>query len=252
MAKNTKHSERERYRYGLCLNDECERCKAKEIQKIPMRKDFICQNPNCGKELRECPPPKKSSKLYVYIFAGILGVGVACCVIFLLPNSSVETKKVAAEKAVTSLPENGEVGSSVKSDTVVVHDTVVKNNSITTSENVSTKTVVSTTSSTPHSSSAITQPKLTNNNSSTIRLSYGSYSGATKSGFPHGQGKLTYSRSRQINRNDIKGRIAHSGDYVIGEFFNGFVVYGKHYDASGNLLESLNFGIGSESSYEEK
>jgi hypothetical protein len=30
------------------------------------------------------------------------------------------------------------------------------------------------------------------------------------------------------------------------------VVYGKHYDSEGNLLESLNFGVGSESSYESK
>ena len=41
-------------------------------------------------------------------------------------------------------------------------------------------------------------------------------------------------------------------DYVIGEFFNGYVVYGKLYDSNGNLLGSLNFGVSNEDSYESK
>lgn len=39
------------FRYGQCLNDGCSKCKSKEIQEIPARKDFVCQE--CGKELRE-------------------------------------------------------------------------------------------------------------------------------------------------------------------------------------------------------
>lgn len=85
-----------------------------------------------------------------------------------------------------------------------------------------------------------------------LRLSYGNYSGSTKNGYAHGQGRLTYTTTRVINRNDPKGRTAQPGDYVIGEFFNGFVVYGKHYSAAGELLESLTFGVGSESSYDSK
>ena len=85
-----------------------------------------------------------------------------------------------------------------------------------------------------------------------LRLSYGTYVGDIKNGYPHGQGRLTYSTARQINRNDVKGRTANAGDYVIGEFFNGFVVYGKLYNSKGELLGSLNFGVGPESNYESK
>ena len=51
----------ERFKYGICLNDECPLCKEKKIQQIPMRKDLICSNPECAKPLRECPPPKSGT-----------------------------------------------------------------------------------------------------------------------------------------------------------------------------------------------
>lgn len=51
----------ERFKYGICLNDECPLCKEKKIQQIPMRKDLICTNPDCAKPLRECPPPKSGT-----------------------------------------------------------------------------------------------------------------------------------------------------------------------------------------------
>lgn len=246
MARDIKRSDRERFKYGFCLNDECEKCKSKEIQKIPMRKDFVCQNPECGKELRECAPPKKSSKIPVYI-AGIVAAIVivgGCIYAFSSGNneSSVETT-IDTISQTEVLPDT-----TIKSDTVVVHDTIVKNNTITTSEKVSTKTVVSTT--TP-SNNTVTQTKPESSNGK-LHLSYGTYTGSIKNGYPHGQGRLTYSTSRTINRNDMKGRTANAGDYVIGEFHNGFVVYGKHYDSAGNLVESLNFGVGSESSYDSK
>ena len=69
----TRNTDRIRYRYGICLNDNCEKCKSKEVQEIPARKDFVCQNPECGKPLRECPPPKKggNTKLFA-IIAGVV------------------------------------------------------------------------------------------------------------------------------------------------------------------------------------
>ena len=50
----------------------------------------------------------------------------------------------------------------------------------------------------------------------------------------------------------MKSREAKPGNYIIGEFHNGFVVYGKLYDSNGNLLSSLNFGVGNENSYDSK
>jgi hypothetical protein len=124
-------------------------------------------------------------------------------------------------------------------DTVKIERTVEKETTPTTQETTTTTTVTTKTTG-----------KTTG--SGTLKLSYGQYTGAIHNGYPHGQGRLTYTTTRQINRNDVKGRTANAGEYIIGEFFNGFVVYGKHYDAEGNLLGSLNFGVGSEDSYESK
>lgn len=68
-------SEHLRYRYGLCLNDTCSKCKSKEVQAIAARKEFVCAE--CGKNLRECPPPKTWWDKYgkMVIAGGVLVVG---------------------------------------------------------------------------------------------------------------------------------------------------------------------------------
>ena len=69
MATSSRSAER--FKYGICLNDECPMCKQKKVQQIPMRKDLVCQNPECGKPLRECPPPKKPG-LPIGLIIGII------------------------------------------------------------------------------------------------------------------------------------------------------------------------------------
>lgn len=76
-----------------------------------------------------------------------------------------------------------------------------------------------------------------------LKLSYGTYTGQIKGGYPNGQGRLVYSTSRQINRNDPKGRTANPGDAIQGVFVNGFFTIGKHFDSSGNLIENINVGV---------
>lgn len=240
MARETRRSGSERFKYGICLNDECPKCKEKEVQQIPMRKELVCSE--CGKELRECPPPKKGGKMPIYIGAGVLVaalIGGACVFAF---GDNEENKPAETSVDSTAVVEKVDTVPATKEVEVVkeeVEEPVAEEAPVTKSEPYAS---VVNKPATPASSPS----------SGTLRLSYGSYTGATKNGYPHGQGKLTYSTSRQINRNDMKGRTANAGDYVIGEFYNGFVVYGKHYDASGNLLESLTFGVGSEDSYDSK
>ena len=50
MASN--RSERVRNRYGICLNDSCSKCKGKEVQEIPARKDFVCADSRIAKLCR--------------------------------------------------------------------------------------------------------------------------------------------------------------------------------------------------------
>lgn len=91
MAKE-RRSEHLRYRYGICLNENCPMCKEKTVQQIAARKDFICTNPDCGKALRECPPPKKgiNKGLMAAIIAAVIAIIVAC--IFIFAGGSEEPK----------------------------------------------------------------------------------------------------------------------------------------------------------------
>ena len=211
MARDTKRSGNERLKYGICLNDECSKCKSKEVQSFPMRKELICTE--CGSELRECPPPKKKKISPVIIAAAVVAIVVVVLLIF-LPGASGTQGDGGGGEPVDTLIGNGGGTDGGK----------------------------------PGKDTLVPPPPPAGD----LKLSYGVYSGAVKNGYPHGQGKLTYTKARVIHRSDMKAREAQPGNYIIGEFHNGFVVYGKLYDASGNLLSSLNFGVGNESSYESK
>jgi hypothetical protein len=235
-------------KYGVCLNSGC--TQYKQIQEI-VHGEMEC--PECKKKLSPCAPPKKkkSKNLPMIIGGAVLLIAIiaGCILVFSGGDEPSEVLPAPADStAAKAVQPAKDTVTTVKTDTVVVRDTIVKDNTTTISEKTSTKTIVNTTSkansSAPKAAAA--------SGSGTLRLSYGKYSGAIKNGYPHGQGRLTYSKSRVINRNDAKGRTADAGDYVIGEFYNGFVVYGKHYDSAGNLIGSLNFGVGSESSYDSK
>lgn len=232
------HNNQERNRYGVCRNDACSKSKDKEPQVIPTRKEFVCSE--CGRPLREVPRPKTTWEKYgAIIVVAIALVAIATGGYFIF---SCKDKEKVGSSTLTS------DNTSVDSSEVIVNDDPsqdIQNEA----EDVPTSTMDA-----PKEESKVVEPSRSAEQptSGSLKLSYGNYSGAVKGGYPHGQGRLTYTTSRQINRNDIKGRTANAGDYVIGEFYNGFVVYGKHYDSNGNLLESLNFGMGSEDSYESK
>lgn len=76
-----------------------------------------------------------------------------------------------------------------------------------------------------------------------VKLSYGIYTGKSKNGKPHGVGRLVYSKTMVINSHDPKKRMAQPGESVQGQFVNGEITIGKHFDANGNLIQSLNFGV---------
>lgn len=230
-------SNQERNRYGVCRNDSCSKSKDKEPQVIPSRKEFVCSE--CGRPLREVPRPKSTWEKYgvlVIVFVTLVIVGIGGYLMF------SGRDKISSESSAVST-DNG-----VRNSTVPI----AENASPQDSQNISEEAIASSVEPREKENGTAITNESRESPSGSLKLSYGQYSGDIKGGYPHGQGRLTYTTSRQINRNDIKGRTANAGDYVIGEFYNGFVVYGKHYDSKGNLLESLNFGIGSEDSYETK
>lgn len=86
MASDSRRSERERFKYGICLNDECQCCKDKKVQQILMRKEFVCEE--CGQELRECPPQKKTNKTPLIVGAAMIAVALIGGGVFFTSNSS--------------------------------------------------------------------------------------------------------------------------------------------------------------------
>ena len=233
MSRDSKRSTNERLKYGICLNDECSMCKSKEIQSVPMRKDLLCSE--CGKELRECPPPKKKGKSPIILVASIVVLAVVAGLFFILEgNENAVEENVIVETPIVEEIVVAEYVTNTEQDIIAADTSCIEEVS---KPMTSTKPVV--------------EPQKTTGNGN-LTLSYGKYSGAIKNGYPHGQGKLIYTRSRVINRHDMKSREAQPDNYVIGEFHNGFVVYGKLYDTNGNLLSSLNFGVSNEDSYDSK
>lgn len=98
MSSNS--SNRERLKYGVCLNEECSKAKAKEVQAISMRKELVCSE--CGKPLRECPPPKSKGNAgkYIGIAAGVLAVlgGGGYGAYYLLNKEAAEETEVVETK----------------------------------------------------------------------------------------------------------------------------------------------------------
>lgn len=218
-------SEHLRYRYGICLNDNCQKCKNKEVQQIASRKDFLCEE--CGKPLRECPPPKAgpNKMLISIIIAAVVAIGAGIGIF--LEFSGGDTLEPSPMDNV-----NAQSDCSLQlSDTVTIvkTDTVIEKEQMPVNEKTATKEKSQSTASVKSSGS--------------VSLSYGKYSGSTQDGKPHGQGRMTFTSSHIIDSRDSKGRVAEAGDYVIGEWNNGNLVQGRWYGSDGNVKGSIIIGM---------
>lgn len=78
-----------------------------------------------------------------------------------------------------------------------------------------------------------------------LELGDGQYVGDYKNGRPHGHGKLTYTKLVLLNpdADDNKRQYAEPNEYVVGEWHEGRLNYGKLYTSSGVLIRSLNIGV---------
>lgn len=66
--------------------------------------------------------------------------------------------------------------------------------------------------------------------------------GTLKGGVPHGVGRLIYKRTQRIDAHDEKERYANSGDYIIGEWYNGHLVQGKLFNNEGMIIGYFSLG----------
>ncbi len=241
----SRNSERIRFRYGICLSENCSKCKSREVQEISARKELVCAE--CGKPLRECPPPKKSSNKPLIIGIVVAVAVIACGVgaYFLLFRSAPE-EEVAEEEAVEQMEETQPEtlpADSLQTDSVAEDATPPEENEAASVPAASNQQQAPVQRTSSNSSNASSRNSGSTSQSGSVNLGYGTYQGEMSGGKPHGQGKLVYSRQTVISKYDPKARTAGAGEYVQGLFSNGYPTIVKHYDANGHLIETLNLGV---------
>ena len=213
-----------RYRYGICLNETCSKAKSKEVQQIAARKEFVCEE--CGKPLRECPPPKKGNKTPIVVVAVVLVVAlIAAFFIF----SGGESKQLTEPQLATKDSDIVKV----EKDTIGISE--VKKNEPIVEPMKEEKPKVEKTAEKP------AKPATSSSNSK--NLGYATFKGNLKNGQPNDvNGRLIFKTSHVIDSRDPKGRVAEAGDYVIGEFSEGHLVQGIWYGSDNTVKGSIIIG----------
>ena len=201
MTRQSK-PEHVRLRYGMCLNDNCSKCKSKEVQSISARKEFVCEE--CGKPLRECPPPAKSNKAKTIAIVAAAAVIIGGGAFFIPQMSEPQETQQPAPVPETQTPQPE---AQMPEPEPQVTEPEVQ---------------------TPEPEPQVTQtPQAPLNGRGTVDLGYATYTGDLKNGKPHGYGTLIYKASRKIVPS--KDFTANPGDTYEGEFRNGKVSGGIGY-----------------------
>ena len=223
----------ERFRYGMCLNDECPCCKEKKLQQISMRKDFVCEE--CGKELREARPPKRKPKWPIFVGIGAVAVVIIVLCVVLIPGGDrsevVESTPVENTDSMAA-----EAAEQARLDSIKALEEAAEAARL--AEEAAAAAEQARLDSIKAAEEAAKSVKKVSKGS----LDYGKWSGAWKNGQPNGTGTMTYTKEHLIDSRDPKKRVAQPGDYIIGEFSNGRLVQGKWFDASNNVKGSIIIG----------
>lgn len=211
----------ERFKYGICLNDECPECKAKKVHQIPMRKDLVC--PECGKPLRECPPPNQGgNKKLIAIVVGVvvvLGIGGG---IFALSGGDDGTTTPPQ-----GLGQDTTIVEKVDSDSIKAAQLAAAEAAKLQAEQEAKK-----------KPEEVKKPQPSTGGSSK-NLGYATFKGSWPNDV---NGRMIFKSSHVIDSKDPKGRVAEAGDYVIGEWADGHLVQGIWYGADNQVKGSVIIG----------
>ena len=220
-----RNTDRIRYRYGICLNDNCEKCKSKEVQEIPARKEFVC--PECGKPLRECPPPKKggNTKLIGIIAGVVVLLAIIGCIIAFSGGSE-------EKPAPTPVPEVKENTDSIKAAQEAAEQQRIKDSldAVAAAEAAKKQEAEKKTEPAP------VEPKPA---SGSKNLGYATFKGSWPNDV---NGRMVFTSSHVIDSKDPKKRVAEAGDYVIGEWADGHLVQGIWYGSDNQVKGSVIIG----------
>ena len=220
-----RNTDRIRYRYGICLNDNCEKCKSKEVQEIPARKEFVC--PECGKPLRECPPPKKGGN--TKLIGIIAGVVVLLAIIGGIIAFSGDSEDKPAPAPVPEVTENSD---SIKAAQEAAEQQRIKDSldAVAAAEAAKKQEAEKKTEPAP------VEPKPA---SGSKNLGYATFKGSWPNDV---NGRMVFTSSHVIDSKDPKKRVAEAGDYVIGEWADGHLVQGIWYGSDNQVKGSVIIG----------
>lgn len=227
----TRNNDRIRFRYGICLNDNCEKCKSKEVQEIPARKDFVCAE--CGKPLRECPPPKKggNTKLIGIIAGAVALLAIIGCIIAF--SGGKDSKPVEKPEVVAPVDSD-----SIKAAQMAAENQRLKDSLAAVEAENAKKQDAPAQKPTAASATSIPKPKPATT-SGTMNLGYAIFKGSWPNDV---NGRMVFKSSHVIDSKDPKGRVAEAGDYVIGEWADGHLVQGIWYGADNQVKGSVIIG----------
>ena len=222
MATNSKYTV---VRYGLCLNDNCSKCKSKEIQQINGRKDFVCEE--CGKLLRECPPPRtwwdKNGKT---LLGGLIAVAILGTGGFFVMSPKSESNIDSTDESVPEIIEESPVDSVQTTKEQPVTPIPEKEKIL------------------PEKETTEPVKKAVTSTNKSLDLGYATYKGQVKNGLPHDEnGRMTFKEKHLIDKRDSQKRMADSGDYIIGEYVNGKLVQGVWYNEKNTVKGSIIIGL---------
>lgn len=216
------------FRYGQCLNDGCSKCKSKEIQEIPVRKDFVCQE--CGKELREVQRPRSFGEKYgKTITAAIAAVVVIGGGIAWFASSGSDSEKPAQEVTVAD-------SSAVATpDTTATQATKEVAEETPAAQETPAQETTAAPAPAPKASQAPSAPKAapaaTAKAANGASLKCGKYEGPMAGGKPDGVGGvITVTRSYTIDLKDGSGNSINieAGDRISNtKFKNGVLQQGQ-------------------------
>lgn len=223
-----RNTERIRYRYGICLNDNCEKCKSKEVQEIPARKEFVC--PECGKPLRECPPPKKGGN------TKLIGIIVGVVVLLAIIGGIIAFSGDSEEKPTPApVPEVKENTDSIKAAQEAAEQQRIKDSLDAVSAAEATKKQEAEKKSEPApAAQKPAKPAFGSKN-----LGYATFKGSWPNDV---NGRMVFNSSHIIDSKDPKKRVAEAGDYVIGEWADGHLVQGIWYGSDNQVKGSVIIG----------
>lgn len=211
-----------RFRYGVCLNDGCSKCKAKEVQQIPARKELVCAE--CGKPLRECRRPltwwEKNGKKVIGASAAAVVVGAGTA--FGLGAFDNHAPQKPVTEHVRPVKKKGGKSKLADKDSVV--------------------DAVAAPVATEPAEAKVSDPKPvvepaggSVTGMGTINFDYGKYVGEIRNGKPDGSGVLTYSKAQKVV--STKDVMAQPGDRIEGVFENGKATFVTLYKKDGNTIK---------------